>query len=334
MGSRHSRQIALSGFSRFLIDAMVCIQTSSLLFVMYAIGARASLVAQQEVGSGSSDMPIARHSCLLQTSQSRINASSSCCHKCSKSPYCSPKSWNCYTWKRQKYYSACAGGDSGSGSEGEVSVLSYNLFWWNLFGRRHGNGKSAGKLIASNGPYDIMGFQECEDVGRVLADAGLEDSHESLPGGHALAIAYRRSSWERLGSDSVVVGEDRHDQYYGKRVVNWARLRHLRTRKVVFFVNHHGPLPVNSGGKYGGDATAHKILRVLNEHAHKSDLQIIVGDFNADTNSATQRVLKQHMKRVHSHWVDAIFASRSGLRVKTLGKGGSDHDAIEATFRF
>lgn len=214
-----------------------------------------------------------------------------------------------------------------------MSVLSYNLFWWNLFGRRNGNGKSAGKLIAANGPYDIMGFQECEDVNRVLGDAGLRQSHAALPGGHALAIAYKKSSWERLDSATAIVAEDRRDQYYGKRAVNWARLRHKNTRKVVFFVNHHGPLPVNSGGKYGGDATAQKILDVVRRHSHRGDLQIIVGDFNADRNSATQRILKEHMVRVHSHWVDAIFASRSGVKGSTLGKGGSDHDAIEATFQ-
>jgi len=214
-----------------------------------------------------------------------------------------------------------------------MSVLSYNLFWWNLFGRRNGNGNSAGRLIAANGPYDIMGFQECEDVGRVLADAGLQHTHQALPGGHALAIAYKKSSWERLGSDTAVVAEDRHDQYYGERVLNWARLRHKKTQKVVFFANHHGPLPVNSGGKYGGDATAHKILGVVNRHSHKSDLRIIVGDFNADRNSATQRILRDHLVQVHDDWVDAIFASESGLRGSTLGKGGSDHNAIEATFQ-
>mmetsp|Transcript_81568 Transcript_81568/g.197680 ORF Transcript_81568/g.197680 Transcript_81568/m.197680 type:complete len:420 (+) Transcript_81568:46-1305(+) len=35
-----------------------------------------------------------------------------------------------------------------SGVPMEVKVLSYNLFWWNLYGLRGGNGDSAGRLIA------------------------------------------------------------------------------------------------------------------------------------------------------------------------------------------
>merc|ERR1712154_585602 len=159
---------------------------------------------------------------------------------------------------------------------------------------------------------------------------GLQDSHEPLPGGHALAIAFRKSSWSKLDSNSAVVAEDRHDQYYGERIVNWARLRHRKSGKVVFFVNHHGPLPVNSGGKYGGEATARNILRVVDEHSHNSDMKILVGDFNADKNSATQKALKRRFTRVFHFWVDAIFASEGGYNSRRLGKGGSDHEAIEA----
>lgn len=48
------------------------------------------------------------------------------------------------------------------GSEIPVRVLSYNLFWWNLFGVRGGNDRSAGRLIESTGPFDLMGFQELQ----------------------------------------------------------------------------------------------------------------------------------------------------------------------------
>jgi len=226
-------------------------------------------------------------------------------------------------------------GTTSEGSQGgaQFKILSYNLFWWNLFGKRNGNGKSAGKLIARSGPYDIMGFQECDDVQRVLRDAGLQNSHAALPGGHALAIAYRRAAWHKLDSGTINVAEDRRDQYYGNRAVNWARLRHISTGKVVLFVNHHGPLPVNSGGKDGGESTARNILRVIGEQSQNSNLQILVGDLNADRHSRTQQVLQQGLKRVFVKWVDAIFASKSGFDGRDIGKGGSDHDAIEATFQ-
>ena len=50
-------------------------------------------------------------------------------------------------------------------------VLSYNLFWWNLYGKRGGNGDSASNLIASAmqpEPFDFMGFQEIERTRPVL----------------------------------------------------------------------------------------------------------------------------------------------------------------------
>merc|ERR1712226_839896 len=45
-----------------------------------------------------------------------------------------------------------------------VKALTYNLFWWNLFNQRRGNGGSAGRLVkdaAGDEHFDIAGFQEC-----------------------------------------------------------------------------------------------------------------------------------------------------------------------------
>ena len=56
-----------------------------------------------------------------------------------------------------------------------IQVLSYNLFWWHLFKVEGGRSGSAGHLIRSTSqpPYDVMGFQECEDPEKVLGPAGL-----------------------------------------------------------------------------------------------------------------------------------------------------------------
>jgi len=213
-----------------------------------------------------------------------------------------------------------------------VKVLSYNLFWWNLFGRRNGNGGSAGKLIAANGPFDIMGFQECDDVRRVLGDAGMLSSHDYVVGGHATAIAYNKGTWELVASGRDDVAEDRPEQWYGRRGVGWVRLRHRTTDKTVFLVNHHGPLPVNTGGKCGGEATAYNMLRAIGLHAGAGDLKLLVGDLNADKNSVTQGALKRYMTGSAYHWVDAIYSSCSAESGRALGTGGSDHNAIEAVF--
>jgi len=216
----------------------------------------------------------------------------------------------------------------------KMKVMTYNLFWWNLFGVRQGNGGSAGKLIAGNGPYDIMAFQECGDAQRVLNDAGYGNkAYAIFDKGHGLAMAYNRSSWQEISGGSKLVAEDRYDQYYGTRAVSWVRLRHLESGRTVFFLNHHGPLPVNTGGRCGPKATAYALLRVAGTNAEPGDSVVLVGDLNADGASLTQRTLQGALHRVVDHWVDAIFDSCPGGVGRRLGTGGSDHEALEAVLR-
>lgn len=224
-----------------------------------------------------------------------------------------------------------------------VKVLTYNLFWWNLFGVRGGNGGSAGALIAASQaqePFDILAFQECQDVYRVLGDAGLRGSYTGLQlsdGDIALGLAYRTSRWTQLSRGAEHVAEDRPEQFYGQRGVQWVRLQESASvwgpGRVVFFLNHHGPLPVDTGGTCGGAATAYNLLRILGKHAQVGDLLILVGDFNAGGGSQTQATLREHMYRLVSSWVDAVYSSCAGGAVrsaKLLGTGGSDHRALEA----
>merc|ERR1712087_1083645 len=96
-----------------------------------------------------------------------------------------------------------------------------------------------------------------------------------------------------------------------------------------FFLNHHGPLQVNTGGECGGEATAYNMLKVIGLHAQNSDVKILLGDLNADNNSATQKVLKRHLYQIARDWVDAIYSSCKSDSWKNLGNGGSDHNAIE-----
>jgi len=228
----------------------------------------------------------------------------------------------------------------------EVKVLSYNIYWWNLFGVqfRNGNGGSAGKLIAAKNqgkPYDFMGFQECEDVNRVLADAGLAGQYGSLAADHAIAIAYRKAKWDVVGHGMQEVAEDRPEQWWGKRGVQWARFQHKSNDKTVLFVNHHGPLPVGTGGKCGARATAYNILRTIASHAQEGDGIVLVGDFNSDAGSEEVRELESRLHRVHTGpsfgGVDHIFSSCGGdhiVETRNLGTGGSDHEALDAIIKF
>lgn len=229
----------------------------------------------------------------------------------------------------------------GSGKPLQVKVLTYNLFWWNLFGRRGGNGGSAGRLIAGASQaqkFDIMAFQECEGVGWVLGDAGLTGEFAALTGPHALCIAYRRSAWNLLADSSENVAEDRADQWYGTRAAMWARVQHTETSQVVFFINHHGPLPVQSGGRCGGEATAFNILELIAAQAREGDLVVLTGDFNAGPDSETLKSLGPHMHKAYTGTsfggVDHVLSSCQNVAAsRNLGSGGSDHDAIEVTFQ-
>jgi len=124
-------------------------------------------------------------------------------------------------------------------------------------------------------------------------------------------------------------------KWYGKRGAQWMRLQNIRTGKTLFFVNHHGPLSVNSGGVCGGHATAHNLLKLMAQKAAVGDLLILVGDFNANAASNTIQGLWPHLVHVFNgdSWggVDNIFSNVDAGSIestKILGSGGSDHDAI------
>jgi endonuclease/exonuclease/phosphatase family metal-dependent hydrolase len=217
-------------------------------------------------------------------------------------------------------------------------VLTYNLYWWNLFGWQDGNERSAGRKIATTAPYDFMGFQECDDVNRVLSDAlteGLGGDYAAIQGEHAMAIVYKRSDWTVIGQGYEDVGEDAPG-LYGVRGSNFARLRHNTHGRVVFFANHHGPLPVSADGDCRGSTVGYNIVNMIAHNRHPGDVVILVGDFNAHNDSSRIHALDAHLNRVHSgtcmEGVDHIFTSVPGDAVRTYnhGKGGSDHDAISA----
>jgi endonuclease/exonuclease/phosphatase family metal-dependent hydrolase len=218
----------------------------------------------------------------------------------------------------------------------QVKVMTYNLFWWNLFQITKGNGDSASTLIRQAGmpePYDIMGFQECEDPFLVIGHAGLSNEYEIIKDtsskSAALCIAVRRGSWAILARGLATVAED---QKYGLRQAQWVRLRHMASGKTVFFVNHHGPLPMNSGGICGGYATAHRLLHVVAANGRPGDAIVLLGDFNAGDTSQTIQFVEQHLHRVfHGTTLDGadnVFSNVAQASAQNLGSGGSDHDAL------
>jgi len=225
-----------------------------------------------------------------------------------------------------------------------IKVLSYNLFWWNLFDKHHGRDGSAGKLVrdsAKKVSYDIMGFQECEDAKWVMGDAEMQDTHEILQADHSVCLAWSKN-WTKLADGVAEVATDGgwvKNNKWGDRIAVWVRLEHKKTGNILFFINHHGPLPLNSGGECGGLATAYNILKAIEENAKKDDIIAMVGDFNADYNSLTVKLVASRLTLgYHGEsfgGIDNMFANvpvADFVKTDNLGNGSSDHDAISATF--
>jgi len=223
-----------------------------------------------------------------------------------------------------------------------VRVLSYNLFWWNLFKIR--GGLSANNLIKATGavePYDVIGLQECEDPDRVFKVVGLDRVYSSFLGSKAVCVAYRTDRWELLDNGEDEVAMDMRTEFYGHRVAQWLRLQDKKNGMTMLFVNHHGPLSVNSGGACGGKSTAHNLLKGMAKRGQPGDLLVLAGDFNANAASQTVQSLWPHLLHVYNSpsfgGVDNIFANvprDAVLEAKDLGSGGSDHHAITATLSF
>lgn len=224
-----------------------------------------------------------------------------------------------------------------------VKVLTYNLFWWSVFGLREGNNNSAEKLIASTShpePYDLMAFQECEGINRIIEGAGLDGAYQSIAfdplfESAALCMAFRKSSFRLLAKGQAWIaekGEATLPSNFGRRAAQWMRLNHTSSGRALFFINHHGgPLTVSSGGRCGGEATAYRLLRTISANTEAGDAVIMVGDFNAEPGSVTVQKLSEHLHEFYRSGVDVIFTNlpmAAMVQATNCGNGGSDHDAI------
>lgn len=187
-------------------------------------------------------------------------------------------------------------------------------------------------------PFDVMGFQECENVTLVLGFGGLLEEYTAFSGPHAMCMAFRTSTWKLMAKGESDVAEDMRTEHYGTRGAQWMRLIHKKTGKGMFFVNHHGPLHVNSGGLCGGKATAANLLKLMAANAKEGDALILVGDFNANAASLTLQTLWHKLSLIYNSrsfgGVDNILSNikpESIVATRDLGSGGSDHHAISAT---
>merc|ERR1719401_2729488 len=118
------------------------------------------------------------------------------------------------------------------------------------------------------------------------------------------------------------------------------RLRNKKTKGTLIFVNHHGPLSVNSGGMCGGESTAHNILQLIKNKGKDGDIIVIVGDFNSNAAGTTISTLWQNLVFVYNGdsfgGVDNVFTNvpvKNTVEKRTMSTGGSDHKAVTVTIK-
>ncbi|CAJ1444685.1 unnamed protein product, partial [Effrenium voratum] len=193
-------------------------------------------------------------------------------------------------------------------------VVTYNLYWWCVsdeYGNCPQNADGKGfqgiyNRLQQNGPFDLIGFQECDDVGKIISGSGLATSFEyyTPAKGNDAAMAWQHEKFRAIEGPGVHwVARDK----YGDRNVNWVRLQVVGSNTVIFFANTHGPLD-QCGGKPGKTVAAN-YLSAVNQHKKPGDVVVFTGDFNCGSNQDTMKALSQ--------------ACRAGATDKSYG--GADH---------
>lgn len=220
-------------------------------------------------------------------------------------------------------------------------VVTYNLYWW-CVSDEYGNcpqfaqGKGFAQLysrLRQNGPFDLIGFQECDNPGQIIAGTSLASTfgYYAPPAGNDAPMAWNQQKFKVLEGPGVQwVAKDK----YGDRHVNWVRLQVIGSSDTIFFANTHGPLD-QCGGQPGSKVAANYISAV-NQHKKPKDAVILTGDFNCGSNQDTIKDLSQVLKLDATdssyNGADHIFSS-SGVSV--LWKGASegspsDHQLLKA----
>eukprot|EP00439_Symbiodinium_sp_Y106_P026307 s590_g3.t1 len=220
-------------------------------------------------------------------------------------------------------------------------VVTYNLYWW-CVSDEYGNcpqnkdGKGFQKLFAriqQNGPFDLIGFQECDDVGKVIGGTSLAASFEyyTPKKGNDAPMAWQHSKFIAIeGPGTAWISRDK----YGDRHMNWVRLQVIGSAATIFFANTHGPLDQCGGGP--GETVASNYVNAVYSHKKPGDLVVFTGDFNCGQNQDTIKKLAQAFELdatdTSYNGADHIFSS-GGTRV--LWKGSSpgspsDHQLLKA----
>jgi len=211
--------------------------------------------------------------------------------------------------------------------ESQITVVSYNLYWWNVGLKNHW--ESLWQRISAQKPFDLIGFQECEDVAGTVQSSGLAGFDHwqgpNKPQSNPAPLAWNAAVFSKVaGPGHVVVGADQ----YGDRIVTWVRLQHIASEKTVLFANTHGPL-----GNCGADL-GDKWVSAVNDVKSPGDLVILTGDFNCQSGSEAMNKIRSSLTGGIDGGIDFILTD--GMETISGGNENgypSDHPLIKARFQ-
>jgi len=222
-----------------------------------------------------------------------------------------------------------------SAEDVEMVVVSYNLYWWNV--GSNNRWQALWNKISDEKPFDLIGFQECEDVEGTVRSSGLSGfdywQGPNKPQSNPAPIAWNTAVFSKVsgpdgvvsGPGSVKVGEDQ----YGDRIVTWVRLEHLATKRTVFFANTHGPL----GGC--GDGLGNNWVSSVTSNKLPGDVVIMTGDFNCGSGSPAMQKIQSLLPGGVDGGIDFILTQ--GIDKISGGSSNgypSDHPLIKGSFQF
>lgn len=228
-------------------------------------------------------------------------------------------------------------------TDNTLNVVTYNLYWWcvsDMYGNcpQFANGAGFNQLharISANGPVDLIGLQECNNVAQVIGGTAVLSKFDYFvpPAGNDAPMAWNTDRFHKLeGPGMEYVAKDQ----YGDRHVNWVRLADQTTGKTILFANTHGPL--NQCGGFAGDLVAQNYINAIHLHQKAGDVIVFTGDFNCGSNEETILKLKTLITdaAVDQSYGGADHIFLEGLQtVSSAAVNGapSDHQLLKASIR-
>jgi len=196
-------------------------------------------------------------------------------------------------------------------------------------------------------PGNMIGFQECEDIEKIIDGLGLRETHsyacappQNKYVGTDACMAWDTTKFETLGNaSSAVIGSDQ----WGNRYAQWVRLKIKGTTATILFMNTHGPLTSCNGEK--AKTLAKTTFDTIKGAMQPGDAFFYVGDFNCFDNQDVMRQIEKAYNLVitsdkeqpgqDTAGMDHIISDFISQKVSAQSVDGrpSDHSLLKATYR-